>query len=59
MTGSDRDRRILPARRGKLAKERAALERLQFEQERETELIMSKDSGVQYAIVAAAYVVHA
>jgi len=56
-TGSERDHRILPARRGKLAKDRERLERLRFEYEQQVEEIRSRVVGVDAKVLAAGLVV--
>lgn len=56
-TGSDRDRRILPARRGKLAKDAERLERLESEYDRQVADIKRRQAEVSGAMWAAAMVV--
>lgn len=56
-TGSDRDRRILPARRGKLAKDMERLERLESEFDRQVAEIKRRKAEVSGAMWAAAMVV--
>lgn len=56
-TGSDRDRRILPARRGKLAKDRERLERLESEFDRQVAEIKRRRAEVSGTTWAAAMVV--
>jgi SNF2 family DNA or RNA helicase len=56
-TGSERDRRILPARRGKLAKDRERLERLEGEYERQVAEIRAKRPEVSGTLWGVALVV--
>ena len=58
-SGTDRDRRILPARKGKLAKNRERLARLEAEYQRELARIQKQGSGVAVTTVAAGLVVGA
>jgi superfamily II DNA or RNA helicase len=55
-TGTDRERKILPARRGKLAKDRERLERLRFEYELQVEDIRKREAGVAATVLAAGLV---
>jgi ERCC4-related helicase len=56
-TGSDRERRILPARRGKLAKDRERLERLASEYEQQVAEINRRQAEVGGVTWAAALVI--
>ncbi len=55
--GSDRERRILPARRGKLAKDRERLERLESEYDQQVTEINRRQAEVGGAVWAAAMVI--
>jgi SNF2 family DNA or RNA helicase len=55
--GSERDRKILPARRGKLAKDRERLASLEFEYQQQVREIRERQVGVDAAILAAGIVV--
>jgi hypothetical protein len=55
--GSDRDKRILPARRGQLAKKKERLSTLVFEHEIEVETIQSRRPTASAAVLAAGVVV--
>lgn len=55
--GSERDRKILPARRGKLAKDRERLAGLRSEHEQQVQQIRDRQVGVDARILAAGIVV--
>lgn len=55
--GTERERRILPARRGKLEKDRQRLESLRFEYEQQIREIRERQVGVEVKILAAGIVV--
>jgi superfamily II DNA or RNA helicase len=55
--GSERDRKILPARRGKLAKDRERLASLEFEYQQQVREIRERQVGVDGTILAAGIVV--
>lgn len=57
--GSDPEKRILPARKGQLAKRKEELERLRFDYEGLLEEIRSREAGVSAKILAAGLVVGA
>ena len=56
-TGSDRDKRVLPARRGQLAKNRERLSHLEIEHEVEIEHIMNRRPTASATVLAAGVVV--
>lgn len=56
LTGSERDRRILPARRGQLAKRREELQQLQFGYEALVHDTMSREVGTSARVLAAGLV---
>lgn len=56
-SSSERERRILPALRGKLTKLRGDLERLEFEHQRDVLAITSRELGVALRVLAAGIVV--
>jgi superfamily II DNA or RNA helicase len=56
LSGSDRDRRILPARRGQLAKNRERLAGLELEHEAALEEIRSRQPGASATVLAAGVV---
>ena len=56
-SGSDRDRRVLPARRGQLAKDRERLNSLNLEHENELEEIERRQPGASATVLAAAMVI--
>jgi superfamily II DNA or RNA helicase len=56
LSGSDRDRRVLPARRGQLAKNRERLSSLALEHEIEVEKIQSQQPGASATVLAAGVV---
>ncbi len=58
-SGSDRDRRVLPARRGQLAKNRERLSSLDLEHEMELEEIHRRQPGVSAMVLAAGMVIGA
>lgn len=58
-TGSERERRILPARRGQLLKRKEELERLRFDHEESMDEIRSREAGASARILAAGLVVGA
>ncbi len=53
MAGTDRDRKILPARRGKVAKDKARLSRLRDEHEAQVESIRSRRAGTRGLVLGA------
>ena len=53
IAGTDRDRRILPARRGKVAKDKARLSRLSDEYDAQTESIRSRQAGTRGLVLGA------
>jgi SNF2 family DNA or RNA helicase len=55
-TGSERERKILPARRGKLGKDQERLQRLRFEHEQQVEDIQRREAGVAAEVLAAGLV---
>jgi uncharacterized protein YecT (DUF1311 family) len=57
LSGSDRDRRILPARRGQVAKNRERLDRLNLEHEIELEEIQRRQPGASATVLAAGVVI--
>jgi SNF2 family DNA or RNA helicase len=57
VTGSDRDRRVLPARRGQVAKNRDRLNSLSIEHELELEDIRGRQPGASATVLAAGLVV--
>jgi SNF2 family DNA or RNA helicase len=58
-SGSDRDRRVLPARRGQLTKNRERLSGLDLEHEIEVEGIQSRQPGASATVLAAGVVIGA
>ena len=56
-SGSERERRVLPARRGQLAKNRERLESLRFEYEAELEKIQRRQPGASATVLAAGMVI--
>jgi superfamily II DNA or RNA helicase len=58
-TGSERDHRVLPARRGQVAKNRERLESLRFEHEAELDEIRRRQPGASATVLAAGMVVSA
>jgi ATP-dependent helicase HepA len=58
-SGSERERRVLPARRGQVAKNRERLESLRFEHEAELEEIRRRQPGASATVLAAGMVVGA
>jgi hypothetical protein len=52
-SGSERERRVLPARRGQVAKNRERLESLRFEHEAELEEIRRRQPGASATVLAA------
>jgi hypothetical protein len=56
-SGSDRDRRVLPARRGQLAKNRERLNSLHLEHENELEGIQRRRPGASATVLAAGMVI--
>src|SRR6266566_242318 len=56
-SGSDRDRRVLPARRGQVAKNRERLNSLNLEHENELEEIQRRPPGASATILAAGMVI--
>jgi SNF2 family DNA or RNA helicase len=56
-SGSDRDRRVLPARRGQLAKNRERLSSLALEHEIEVEEIQSRQPGASATVLASGVVI--
>jgi ERCC4-related helicase len=58
-SGSERERRVLPARRGQVAKNRERLESLRFEHEAELEEIRRRPPGTSAAVLAAGMVIGA
>jgi SNF2 family DNA or RNA helicase len=56
-SGSDRDRRVLPARRGQVAKNRERLYKLDAEHDFELERIDSKPPGPELTVLAAGMVI--
>jgi superfamily II DNA or RNA helicase len=56
-SGSDRDRRVLPARRGQVAKNRERLNSLNLEHEIELEDIQSRRPGASATVLAAGMVI--
>jgi SNF2 family DNA or RNA helicase len=59
VSGSDRDRRVLPARRGQLAKNRERLNSLALEHEIEVEEIQGRQPGASATVLAAGVVIGA
>ena len=59
VSGSERDRRVLPARRGQVAKNRERLESLRFEHEAELDEIQRRQPGASATVLAAGMVVSA
>lgn len=57
VSGSDRDRRVLPARRGQVAKNRERLNSLNVEYEIELEEIQSRQPGASARLLAAGIVI--
>jgi hypothetical protein len=57
LSGSDRDRRVLPARRGQLAKNRERLSSLALEHQIEVEEIQSRQPGASATVLAAGVVI--
>ena len=57
--GSERERRVLPARRGQVAKNRERLESLRFEHEAELEKIQRRQPGASATVLAAGMVIGA
>ena len=55
--GSERERRVLPARRGQVAKNRERLESLRFEYEAEMEEIQRRQPGASATVLAAGMVI--
>jgi len=58
-SGSDRDRRVLPARRGQVAKNRERLSRLNLEYEMELDDIRGRQPGASATVLAAGVVIGA
>ena len=58
-SGSDRDRRVLPARRGQVAKNRERLNSLNLEYEHELEEIRRRQPGASATVLAAGIVIGA
>ena len=58
-SGSDRDRRVLPARRGQVAKNRERLNSLNLEHENELEEIQRRQPGASATVLAAGMVIGA
>jgi hypothetical protein len=58
-SGSDRERRVLPARRGQVAKNRERLSRLSLEHEIELEDIQGRQPGASVQVLAAGMVIGA
>ena len=58
-SGSDRDRRVLPARRGQVAKNRERLNSLNLEHENELEEIRRRQPGASATVLAAGMVIGA
>jgi superfamily II DNA or RNA helicase len=58
-SGSERERRVLPARRGQVAKNRERLESLRFEHEAELDEIRRRQPGASATVLAAGMVVSA
>ncbi len=58
-SGSERERRVLPARRGQVAKNREQLESLRFEHEAELEEIGRRQPGASATVLAAGIVIGA
>jgi ElaB/YqjD/DUF883 family membrane-anchored ribosome-binding protein/CheY-like chemotaxis protein len=56
-TGTERERRVLPARRGKLLKDRERLERLRFEHEEQVAQIQKRETGLAAEILSAGLVI--
>ena len=56
-SGSDRDRRVLPARRGQVAKNRERLNSLNLEHENELEEIQRRQPGASATVLAAGMVI--
>jgi superfamily II DNA or RNA helicase len=56
-SGTERERRVLPARRGQLAKNRERLESLRFEYETELEEIRRRQPGASATVLAAGMVI--
>jgi hypothetical protein len=56
-SGSDRQRRVLPARRGQVAKNRERLNRLKLEHELELEEIQRRQPGASATVLAAGVVI--
>ena len=56
-SGSERERRVLPARRGQVAKNRERLESLRFEHEAELEEIRRRQPGASATVLAAGMVI--
>jgi hypothetical protein len=59
VSGSDRDRRVLPARRGQVAKNRERLNSLNLEHEYELEEIQRRQPGASATVLAAGMVIGA
>jgi len=59
VSGSDRDRRVLPARRGQVAKNRDRLNSLSIEHELELEDLRSRQPGASATVLAAGVVIGA
>jgi SNF2 family DNA or RNA helicase len=57
VSGSDRERRILPARRGQVAKKHERLDRLKDEHEIELEEIQGRQPGASMTVLAAGMVI--
>jgi hypothetical protein len=58
-SGSERERRVLPARRGQVAKNRERLESLRFEHETELDEIRRRPPGASATVLAAGMVIGA